>query len=501
MSSPVPLVDALDAPFPVSRWQAAKGLLICLLLALLGAGMYYRYDQTQYRVTLRLDGQAREVRTHQISVGALLTELGLSLAPEDLLSPNAEAPLATGDTITIRRARAIWIEADGRSAIHRTFRHTLSEILQERGLELHVGDRLLLGKEEVAPESPLPGPKAAGSSRLRSVADAPPPQLRIERAIPLVLHDSGAEAVIRTTARTVGEFLWQAGIEVHLGDTVQPALEQPVSSGMDVQLIRSKPVVILADGRTIKTRTQGENVAAALAQEDIFLAGKDYCDPPLETPISDRLHIRIVRVSEEWFVESEKIPHDMGWEPDPTLEIDLQRINQRGYDGKKQRRYRVTYEDGKEVARVLERDWVAVEPQRRILVYGTKIVLHDLATSEGVKRYWRRVRVLITSYSPSTAGTPFDASYYGYTALGWRARFGVIAVDPTVIPMLTNIYVPGYGVGVAADTGGMIKGQHIDLCYDDDSLIHWYRWLDVYLLEPVPPLSQIPWNLPNWPKE
>jgi 3D (Asp-Asp-Asp) domain-containing protein len=80
-------------------------------------------------------------------------------------------------------------------------------------------------------------------------------------------------------------------------------------------------------------------------------------------------------------------------------------------------------------------------------------------------------------------------------------RKGIVAVDPSVIPLRSKVYVPGYGVGIAGDTGGSIKGRHIDLGYDEDNLVLWYRWVDVYLLDPPPPRSQIRWVLPNWPVE
>jgi hypothetical protein len=63
------------------------------------------------------------------------------------------------------------------------------------------------------------------------------------------------------------------------------------------------------------------------------------------------------------------------------------------------------------------------------------------------------------------------------------------------------VYVPGYGPGAAADTGGAIKGRRIDLCYDDDNLVLWKKWVDVYLLEPVPPSATINWLLPSYPRE
>jgi len=94
--------------------------------------------------------------------------------------------------------------------------------------------------------------------------------------------------------------------------------------------------------------------------------------------------------------------------------------------------------------------------------------------------------MLATSYSASTAGTPKSSPWYGRTRTGMKMRFGIVAVDPRMINLRSQVYVPGYGAGYAGDTGGAIKGRRIDLGYDDDNLVLWYRWVDVYLLTPVP---------------
>jgi 3D (Asp-Asp-Asp) domain-containing protein len=72
-----------------------------------------------------------------------------------------------------------------------------------------------------------------------------------------------------------------------------------------------------------------------------------------------------------------------------------------------------------------------------------------------------------------------------------QMRHGIVAVDPRVISLHSEVYVPGYGVGYAGDTGGAIKGRRIDLGYDDDNLVLWYKWVDVYVLTPVPSPDQI----------
>jgi 3D (Asp-Asp-Asp) domain-containing protein len=94
--------------------------------------------------------------------------------------------------------------------------------------------------------------------------------------------------------------------------------------------------------------------------------------------------------------------------------------------------------------------------------------------------------MLATSYSSSTAGVSRSAAWYGKVRCGFDMRHGIVAVDPRVISLRTNVYVPEYGVGNACDTGSAILGKRIDLGYDDSNLQLWYRWVDVYLLAPVP---------------
>ncbi|MCO5386268.1 MAG: 3D domain-containing protein [Desulfosporosinus sp.] len=60
-----------------------------------------------------------------------------------------------------------------------------------------------------------------------------------------------------------------------------------------------------------------------------------------------------------------------------------------------------------------------------------------------------------------------EATAYTYTgnntATGVKPREGLIAVDPKVIAMGSQVYVEGYGYAIAADTGGSIRGNRIDV--------------------------------------
>ena len=56
-------------------------------------------------------------------------------------------------------------------------------------------------------------------------------------------------------------------------------------------------------------------------------------------------------------------------------------------------------------------------------------------------------------------------SLKGSTATGVPVGWGIVAVDPSVIPLGTRLTIPGYGTGVAADTGPGVRGATIDLWF------------------------------------
>jgi 3D (Asp-Asp-Asp) domain-containing protein/septal ring factor EnvC (AmiA/AmiB activator) len=56
-------------------------------------------------------------------------------------------------------------------------------------------------------------------------------------------------------------------------------------------------------------------------------------------------------------------------------------------------------------------------------------------------------------------------SIQGRTSTGMQTAAGVVAVDPSVIPLGTRLTIPGYGTGIAADTGGSVHGNVIDLWF------------------------------------
>ena len=356
-------------------------------------------------------------------------------------------------------------------------------------------------------DEPLPGPEVhrIPDTYARGYAwqemEQAPRRLRLYRSIAMTVVDGGLPFTLRTTAETVGEALRDAKITLYLGDRVQPSLGSPVSTGLRVTIDRSTPVSVELGGDVLKTRTRGRTVADVLADLNVSLAGMDRVAPAPETPLYPDVAIKITQVEQEVEVEEQIAPFETIFEPDFGLPIDTQTVVAPGAQGITRSRTRVTYEDGVEVARVEEDNWVAQEPAQRVIAYGTRIEPQTLTTASGEQiTYWRKIRMYASSYSAGTAGVSPDQPWYGRTYTGEPMRFGVVAVDPNIIPLRSQIYVPDYGYGDALDIGGAIRARRIDLGYDDDNLQYWNRWVDVYLLWPPPPEYEITWVVPNWPR-
>lgn len=179
------------------------------------------------------------------------------------------------------------------------------------------------------------------------------------------------------------------------------------------------------------------------------------------------------RLEEETEIISKKIVY----QDDPETEAGEERVLEEGADGKKVKIVKITAtKDGEEYLREI----VSVEttqPQDKKILRGTKIVWKTLSTADGEIKYWKKMRVYATHYDWRCPGCN------EWTAIGLRAGKGVIAVDPKVIPLRSKVYIPGYGVAVAGDTGGAIKGNIIDLGFDDARTSGWTaRFVDIYLL-------------------
>ncbi|MFC4767896.1 ubiquitin-like domain-containing protein [Effusibacillus consociatus] len=250
------------------------------------------------------------------------------------------------------------------------------------------------------------------------------------------------------------ELLQKQGIQVSAQDLVQPGLKTPVTEGMSI-VIKHARKVLLKDGNNEPKQlvTTADSVAEVLKQAGIELADQDRVNVELKsTPIEGQT-IAITRREIQVAVTEEKIPFQTERQPNQDIFKGQEKVLTHGVEGLAKVTTRIILENGVEVDRKVERE-VVKEPEKNVVAYGTKPVI--VASRSGGS--FTSAKKMVMSATAYAAG--------GRTATGRPAQFGVAAVDPSVIPLGTKLYIEGYGYAIAADTGGAIKGMKIDLVFN-----------------------------------
>ncbi|MBL8047768.1 MAG: G5 domain-containing protein [Chthonomonas sp.] len=159
-------------------------------------------------------------------------------------------------------------------------------------------------------------------------------------------------------------------------------------------------------------------------------------------------------------IESAKIPFSTQYVFSREVGKGRLLTKQKGQPGSVKRVYELRTKNGKSVRTLLSTERTEAKPE--IILMGTS----GYPSSRGSFDRGRVMTMTATAYYPT------DGSPQGLTASGIKAKYGVVAVDPRVIKLGTKVYVEGYGFAIAADTGGAIKGNKIDLCMHDRGAIY-----------------------------
>lgn len=425
---------------------------------------------TQKNINLGIDGEKKTVTTFALTVGAFLRSAQIPTGAADQIEPPLGYWLEDGDTIIIERAAQIRVQDGQKNFTLLTTERVPANLLAAAGIEIFPGDQLISDGQPRAFDEALP----------RSQTHS----LQIRRAKEILISEEGESQTIVSSAGTLGGALWKAGLSLYTKDSLEPDVETPLTRPLRVSLNQSKELYIHFLEGSLHIRTTASTVGEALSSAGIALQGSDFSLPPENAPLPADGNIRVVRVKERVTIGTQPVPFDTQFQPQSDLELDSQKVVQPGTNGIKASRVRIRYEDGEEVSRELENEYLAQQPKPRIIGYGTKIVPHTASTPGGQIRFWRVLSVYAVSYKPASAGGNITAS-------GLPLRKGVVAVDTSYIPLGTRLYIPGYGEAVAADTGGGVKGRIIDLGYSDSDYVSWHKWVNLYFLWP-PPENVVP---------
>lgn len=303
------------------------------------------------------------------------------------------------------------------------------------------------------------------------------------RPAPIQMTVTGLGSLVsfETKKGTVGEALAEAGITLDEKDLVTPTLDTELDrkqKALTVTVEKAKQVSIMAGGRVSQTVTQAATVGDLLQEQAISLGEDDRVEPGLATPVTTAMSVRVIRVTSREEVSRMEIPFETYHQSDRSMSIGEERELQSGEPGVRQLVTRIIEEDGQEIGQQILSDELVKEPVNQVVAYGTAGVV---ARGGQNFRYTQELSMTATGYTAGPESNPWGT---GHTYTGILATRGVVAIDPSVIPLGTRVYVEGYGPALAADIGGAIKGMRIDLCFDTvDEALEWgVRTVTVYVL-------------------
>jgi len=457
-------------------------LVFPILFILVGAALIF--IGIQRPVTIFVDGEPGVIWTRAFTVGGAVRDAGLEVGVMDRLNPPAGQWLAWNDSISLGHASQVsfWSAGEKTPKIIWSTDTMPGNLAALAGIRLFPGDRLWWDGLQVLPGNPLP--------RARFYA------LEYQPAVIITVQDGGNPSrQFSSAAFTVGAALWENGIHLYVADQLAPGFNELLQNSASVRLNRAVNLSIQVDGKQVNGLSSAGNVGQALAESGIALQGADFSIPADNKPVPANGKIIVIRVREEVILEQKPIPFKGEFQADPQTEIDQRSVIQPGQYGVEVTRFRVRYEDGQEVDRSVESNWVASQPKTQKSGYGTKVVVRMLDTPNGKIEYWRAITVYATAYSPCGLGNVAKC-YYG-TSSGLPVKRGVVAVTYRWYLLMggQQVYVPGYGKGIIADVGGGIPGKYwIDLGFTDAELEEWHQNVTLYFLTPVP--ANITWILP-----
>lgn len=217
------------------------------------------------------------------------------------------------------------------------------------------------------------------------------------------------------------------------------------------------------DGTVRMVSVGGETVGEILKKESFLTGRRDIVLPDRGSLAREAQKIRVVRVDVRRFTTLRKIPHKISTKTTSRLHVGEIIDLVVGTDGLLRQDEMVVYHDGNEVDR-----WSTLENLVRQRKDGKVLVGNSMEKrSYMMRRRMKAARTLALKATAYNAGPESCAPYDdGYTSQGFKAVYGVAAVDPKMIALGSELYIEGYGYAVAVDTGPAIKKKRIDLCYD-----------------------------------
>ena len=378
-------------------------------------------DGKKKNVTMDLNGKQIELRTAEATVGDLLAANDVNVSEHDSVEPAISTPLENDTAIKWQKAKQVLIDIDGKTQELWTTEATVNDVLKTAEIEITTHD-------EVEP------------ALATKITDNQP--IAIAKAFPVTVKDGGKESTVWTTQTTVRQFLTDQKIRL---------------SNLD--------------------KVEGDSKAKLTASNAV---------------------VNIARVEKVTDMVEETADFKTKRKTDMTMLKGEEKVVTNGKKGKLQKKFEITKKNGKIVSREFVGKTMVEEPTHKVVHVGAKVpkkVVAPTPAKTTVKTAAPAAKAIASAPAKAAApakekvavsrgnsgepsgGREFYANASAYTAycngcsgitatgVNLRANPGMklIAVDPSVIPLGSKVWVEGYGYAIAGDTGGAIKGNRIDL--------------------------------------
>lgn len=347
--------------------------------------------------------------------------------------------------------KTVALTLDGQERVIKTHANTIQELFNDLDISLRSEDYLSL---------------AANTKVQNNLAIVWKPAKQVE------VIQNQEKKTYWTAADTVKDFLKEQNIVLNEHDQLNLNPDAKLKKDMKIAIQRAFPLKLVVGGKEQDVWSTSTTVADFLSQQGITLNKLDRVEPELKQTVTKNAVINVIRVEKVTDVVEEPIKYAVITQNDKNLEKGKQKVVNEGQDGLLSKSYEVVLENGKEVSRKLVSEKKMKEKQDKVVAMGTKVLVAQVSRGSSEPAGGKEFYVTSTAYTANCNGCS------GYTATGINLRANpnikVIAVDPSIIPLGTKVYVEGYGYAIAADKGSAVKGYKIDVFVPSNS--EAYRW-------------------------
>jgi len=295
----------------------------------------------------------------------------------------------------------------------------------------------------------------------------------------ITLVDDGKVTQYETDASSVEQLLQQLDVTLGSQDIVVPSRSTTIEENMKITINRWKPTVTFnLNGELISFKTDFKTVGEIISSKGLQNAEALSVTPSQDMAIEDNMEIIVKTKEVKTVVEDRPISFNVIEKTTTELKSGETKVKQEGKNGLKQVTAEKVFIGGEFLEEAIKQVTIKEEARDQIILTGIENGIKDAATGKNYE-YTNVYDMEASAYS--NAG----GDGRGYTASGTKTFVGVVAVDPRVIPLGTKLYVQGYGLAIAADTGGAIKGKKIDLFFhtEQQCLNFGRRTRTVYVLK------------------